>query len=154
MKLAANFDLAEFEASTTAAMQKLDNRIPEELMVNVRRLADWLQVLRTRLTIRLGRTVAIKISSGYRGPALNKAIGGAKTSAHMQALAADITASGLSVDELFAFIRDHMADLPADQVIHEFGRWVHVAVAPSDAKPRNQFLLAKNKAGKTVYQLA
>lgn len=154
MKLAANFSLAEFEASTTAAVRKIDNSIPQPLLPNVLALAAWLQTLRDRLTKHLDRPVAIRISSGYRGPALNKAVGGSKNSAHMQALAADITASGMTVDQLFTFIREHMDDLPADQVIHEFGRWVHVAVAPGGDKPRKQFLYAENGAGKTVYRLA
>jgi len=153
MKLTANFSLAEFEASTTAAARKIDNSIPQALMPNVITLANWLQALRDRLTKHLDRPVAIRVSSGYRGPALNKAVGGSKTSAHMQALAADITAVGMTVDQLFTFIREHMADMPADQVIHEFGRWVHVAVAPGGDKPRKQFLYAENGTGKTVYRL-
>lgn len=154
MKLAPNFSLAEFEASATASAHKLDNSIPNDLMPNVQVLAGWLQVLRDRLTKHLDRPVAIRVSSGYRGPALNKFVGGSKTSAHMKALAADITATGVTVDKLFTFIREHMSDMPADQVIHEFGQWVHVGVAPSGTKPRNQFLFAENGTGKTVYRLA
>lgn len=154
MKLTTNFSLEEFQASATARLHRIDNSIPSELMLNVQQLARWLQVLRDRLTKHLDRPVAIRISSGYRGPALNKAVGGAKTSAHMKALAADITATGMTVDQLFTFIREHMIDLPADQVIHEFGRWVHVAVAPGSDKPRNQYLFAENGTGKTVYRPA
>lgn len=154
MKIAPNFDLEEFQQSATAKVNRIDNTIPPELMQNVCALAEWLQLLRDKLTKQLGRPVAIKVSSGYRGPALNKVVGGSKTSAHMQALAADITAPGVSVDQLFEFIRTHMADRPADQVIHEFGRWVHVAVAPIGTEPRRQFLYAEKTKGKTVYRLA
>lgn len=154
MKLTDNFSLTEFEVSNTATRLGIDNSVPEELMPNLMAIATWLQVLRNRLTKRLNRQVAVTLTSGYRGPRLNKAIGGAKASSHMEALAADIKVSGLSVDELFELIRELMVDMPADQVIHEFGTWVHVAVAQLKATPRKQFLYAEKKAGKTVYRVA
>lgn len=155
MKLTANFSLAEFEQSSTAEARKIQNKIPSEMLQNVSRLAHWLQILRDRLTQHLGRSVAIRVSSGYRSPALNKAVGGSKTSAHMNALAADINAAGVSVDELFAFIQEHMQDHPIDQVIHEFGRWVHVGLAADASQNRKQFLYAeKSPAGKTTYRKA
>lgn len=154
MKLTDNFSLAEFEASDTAARLGIDNSVPTELMPNLIAIATWLQVLRNRLAKHLNKPVSVKVSSGYRGPRLNKAIGGAKSSSHMEALAADIKVSGVSVDELFELIQELMADMPADQVIHEFGSWVHVAVAHPKSTPRNQFLYAEKRAGKTVYRVA
>lgn len=154
MKLTDNFSLSEFEASDTAARLGIDNSIPKELMQNVVNLATWLQILRNRLTKRLGKNVPIIISSGYRCPKLNKAIGGSATSSHMSALAADIKVPGVSVDSLFELIRELMWDMPADQVIHEFGRWVHVGLAKAKSRPRNQFLYARKQSGKTVYELA
>lgn len=154
MKLTDNFSLSEFEASDTAARLGIDNSIPKELMQNVVDLATWLQMLRNRLTKHLGKPVSIIVSSGYRCPKLNKAIGGSPTSSHMSALAADIKVPGVSVDSLFELIRELMWDMPADQVIHEFGRWVHVGLAKAKSRPRNQFLYARKQSGKTVYELA
>lgn len=154
MKLTDNFSLSEFEASDTAARLGIDNSIPKELMQNVVDLATWLQMLRNRLTKHLGKPVSIIVSSGYRCPKLNKAIGGSATSSHMSALAADIKVPGVSVDSLFELIRELMWDMPADQVIHEFGRWVHVGLAKAKSRPRNQFLYARKQSGKTVYELA
>ena len=154
MKLTDNFSLSEFEASDTAARLGIDNSIPKELMQNVVDLATWLQMLRNRLTKHLGKPVSIIVSSGYRCPKLNKAIGGSATSSHMSALAADIKVPGVSVDSLFELIRELMWDMPADQVIHEFGRWVHVGLAKAKSRPRNQFLYARKRSGKTVYELA
>lgn len=152
MKLTDNFSLKEFEVSDTAARLGVDNSVPKNLMPNIITLASWLQVLRNRLCKHLGKEVQIVVSSGYRCPALNKAIGGSKTSSHMSALAADIRVPGLSVDTLFSLIDELMWDMPADQVIHEFGRWVHVGLAK--ARPRNQFLYAEKVAGKTLYRVA
>lgn len=154
MKLTDNFSLSEFEASDTAARLGIDNSIPKELMQNIVDLAIWLQMLRNRLTKHLGKPVSIIVSSGYRCPKLNKAIGGSATSSHMSALAADIKVPGVSVDSLFELIRELMWDMPADQVIHEFGRWVHVGLAKAKSRPRNQFLYARKQSGKTVYELA
>lgn len=154
MKLTDNFSLSEFEASDTAARLGIDNSIPKELMQNVVDLATWLQILRNRLTKHLDKPVSIIVSSGYRCPKLNKAIGGSATSSHMSALAADIKVPGVSVDSLFELIRELMQDMPADQVIHEFGRWVHVGLAKAKSRPRNQFLYARKQSGKTVYELA
>lgn len=153
MRLAPNFTLAEFEFSDYAARNGLSNSVPVHLLQNVRRLAGWLQVLRERLAEKFG-PVPIVITSGYRGVPLNKAVGGSKTSAHCEALAADFHVPGMSIDSLFAFIREEMADVPMDQVIHEFGRWIHLGLANPNKQPRNQFLYADKVAGKTIYRNA
>jgi len=75
---------------------------------------------------------AIKVNSGYRSPALNRRIGGAPTSQHVEGKAADIQSPGLSVLGLFqAVIR---GGLPFDQLIYEardaVTQWVHVSHNP------------------------
>lgn len=82
MKLENNFSLSEFRCRDGSG-------VPEELMDNVRLLAENLQVLRDYI----GRPV--KIISGYRSPDYNKKIGGAKRSQHMLAKAADIKIEGM-----------------------------------------------------------
>lgn len=145
MKLAQNFSLAEFEASSTAKRLGLDNRVPSALMPNLRQLAKWLQTLRDRLDR------PIVVTSGYRSKALNAAVGGSASSAHCRAMAADIQVPGMSSAELFSFIRQNMQDMLADQVIEEFGKWVHVGLADS---PRAQYLIASKVSGKTRYEAA
>ena len=68
----------------------------------------------------------IRVTSGYRCPALNKAVGGVKNSQHMDGEAADIdTGSREENKKLFNYIKDH---LPFDQLIDEHGMdWVHVS---------------------------
>lgn len=141
-QLTQNFSLAEFERSDTARAQGLDNSVPKALLPNVQRTAEFLQDLRDRL----GKRVII--SSGYRGDALNRMVGGVSSSAHSQGLAADISVPGMSTEELFQAIIS--LDLEYDQVIQEFGQWVHVGL--SVGTPRKQRLRAtKNSAKKTVY---
>lgn len=142
MKLTENFALLEFERSDTARQHNIDNKVPETVLPNVRKLAEFLQELRDKLGTR------ITISSGYRSMPLNRLVGGAGMSQHTQGLAADIHAKGFTAEELFQKIIE--LDLDYDQVIQEFGRWVHVSVSLD--KPRKQKIRAtKNSAGKTVY---
>lgn len=144
-QLTANFRLSEFERSETATQHGIDNSVPDALLPNVKRLAEFLQELRDTLNLK-----RIVISSGYRGVALNKMVGGVTTSSHSQALAADISVPGMTTEELFQAICN--SGLEFDQVIQEFGRWVHVGL--STDKPRGQKLRAtKNSAQKTVYTL-
>jgi zinc D-Ala-D-Ala carboxypeptidase len=144
-QLTANFRLSEFERSETATQLNIDNSVPTALLPNVKKLAEFLQKLRDKLSLK-----RIDISSGYRSAALNKMVGGVTTSSHSEALAADISVPGMTTEELFQAICD--SGLEFDQVIQEFGRWVHVGL--STGKPRKQKLRAtKNSANKTVYTI-
>lgn len=142
-QLTPNFKLSEFERSDTAIQHGIDNSVPKALVPNIQRLAEFLQELREKLG---GKRITI--SSGYRGDALNRMVGGVSTSSHSKGLAADISVSGMTTEELFQFIIN--SGLKYDQVIQEFGRWVHVGL--SSGEPRGQKLRAtKNSANKTVY---
>lgn len=115
MKLSEHFTLSEFEHSTTATKLGIDNRIPESLIPNLRRLCR--QVLEP-LRAHAGQPVTI--SSGYRSPALNRAVGGTQRSYHLQGRAADIPFHR----DWYAYIRDH---LPHTELINE-GTWIHVSL--------------------------
>lgn len=143
MQLTQNFKLVEFERSETARAQGLDNSVPKALLPNIQRLAEFLQALRDSLGVK-----RIDISSGYRGDVLNRMVGGVSSSAHSQGLAADISVPGMTTEELFQAII--ALDPEYDQIIQEFGRWIHIGL--STGKPRKQKLRAtKNSANKTVY---
>ena len=94
----------------------------------------------------------IIITSGYRPYKLNKLVGGSRTSAHMYGKAADCWAMNMSVHD-FALAAAELAEHqegPIDQVIAEFGRWVHIGISD---EPRYQVLTASRKEGRTVYEL-
>ena len=98
----------------------------------------------------------IKINSFYRGPELNKAIGGSAKSQHCHGQAMDIddTYGHMSNASMFDWIK---ANLDYDQMIWEFGDdtnpdWVHVSyVSPEDN--RNRCLKAYREDGKTKYMV-
>lgn len=91
MKLTNNFSREEFDCRD-------GTKVPPELMSNVQELASNLQILRDYLG------EPIHINSGYRAPAYNKKIGGAKSSQHLKATAADITVKSKTPKQLKAIV--------------------------------------------------
>ena len=98
----------------------------------------------------------IKINSFYRGPELNKAIGGSSKSQHCKGQAIDIddTYSNMSNADMYKFIKEN---LDYDQMIWEFGDnnnpdWVHVSYV-SPEENRNRCLKAYRDNGKTKYMV-
>lgn len=91
MRLTKNFTQREFRSKDGAKM-------PLDVLDNIKELACNLQVLRDLLG------EPIKINSGYRSEAHNKAIGGVKSSKHIKGLAADIRVKDLETDDLYLLI--------------------------------------------------
>jgi hypothetical protein len=146
MLLSEHFELAEFLVSETAARRGIGNEPTPEVIENLRRLC---QSVLEPLRVHLKRPVVI--TSGYRSPALNRAVGGSPTSHHMQGRAADLIVPGMT--PLAVCQTAHSLRLPCTQNIHEFGRWAHLAVGiPNDAHQRTQLLTAKLAQNKTVYE--
>ncbi len=120
--LSEHFTLEEMILSQTAARRGIDNKPTPEIVKNLKETCALLEAVR----IALGG-VPILISSGYRSPALNKAVGGSKTSAHMEGFAADFTAPAFGTPLQVARAIS-AAGIAYDQLIHEFGVWVHIGL--------------------------
>ena len=118
------FTMGEFIRSDTAAKLGIDNRCKMEHVPNIKAL-----VANVLAPLRKAYGKPIRITSGFRCPALNKAVGGSPTSQHMKGMAADIVGTPNTVAEntrLFYLIQS--LGLPFDQLIDEKGmRWVHVS---------------------------
>lgn len=139
MNLTKNFTLQEMVISSTATRLGYDNKPSSEVIRNLRLLcANVLQPLRDVVN----RPVVI--TSGYRSADVNKAIRGAKTSQHLSGQAADLYVPGMRLAEVF----DILKKLPHDQLIMEFGQWIHVSFTD---KNRGEQLIARLEDGKTVY---
>lgn len=124
MQLSRFFTLAELTRSDTAQREGIPNQPAEAQIEQLRALCG---ALLDPLREAVGRP--IRITSGYRGPALNARIGGSATSQHSQGQAADLQCPGLDVLELFKTVIRR--GLPFDQVIYEAQsasvKWVHVS---------------------------
>ena len=115
MLLTEHFALEEFTRSETAERLGIDNTPSEAVVEHLRRLCVLvLEPLRQRF----GKP--IRINSGYRCPALNRAVGGVRNSRHLTGDAADIPMK----PGYLAYIRDH---LPHRELINE-GTWIHVSI--------------------------
>lgn len=137
MRISEHFVLSEFERSQTAARRGIKISIPVNSceMDNCKRLAH--QVLEP------GREKfgPCFISSGYRPLQLNALIGGSKTSAHIEARAADAVFSQHDCADVARWYA-HQVLIPFDQCIYEFGQWLHLSVAKESDPPRRQVLTA------------
>ena len=141
MQLSPNFTLEQFTRSETAQKRGIDNQPEAEHLANLRHLAAVLEEVEALL----GAPLAI--TSGYRSPALNAAVGGVAHSRHALGLAADIVCPGYGAPlQVARAIAD--SGITFDQVIHEYGRWVHFGLAPEGEAPRKQLLtICSSKEG-------
>lgn len=147
MKLSRNFSLHELTKSETAIRKGIDNTPDDKAISNLTTLCDMvLQKVRTCHG-------AVIITSGYRSPELNKAIGGSTTSDHCKGCAADFEVPGMDNKELARWIIDN---LTFKQLILEFyeegnpnSGWVHCSF--EEGKNKNEVLRAVKEGKKTVY---
>ncbi len=127
-QLTPHFSLDEFTASDIAKRLGIDNSVPVELMVNAQQTCRMLESVRAHLSRLAGRDIPINISSGYRCPAVNIAVGSNLGSDHIKALAADIKApefgTALAVSQALAPVL-HIIGI--GQLIYEFDSWTHVS---------------------------
>ena len=142
-RISSHFYWAELTASQAAQRLGLDNTPSPAARANLQRLAEYLECVRLWL-----RSRPLIISSGYRSPAVNKAVGGSLNSAHMSGLAVDFICpdygSPLTVMRAIeAAANNGVIPLqPFDQLIYE-GTWVHLGLAELGVKPRMQVLEAR-----------
>lgn len=139
MKRIKYFSLAEFIHSATAKRLNIDNTPTFEIVDNLNRLADYLDNIREKL----GKPISV--SSGYRCPVLNKAVGGVANSQHQKGLAADLVCADMA--KLESVLRETGG---FDQLIKEHRKgsksfWLHVSVCPRNGKPRNQIIMNLEK---------
>lgn len=115
------FSIKEMTKSNTATAEGIDNT-PDQTITN--NLIKLIEAVLDPLREWYGKPIIV--NSGYRCEALNKAIGGAKSSQHMLGEAADITVGSKEENEkLFNYIKDN---LEFDQLINESNfSWVHVS---------------------------
>lgn len=142
MNLSKHVTIAEFEASGTATNHSITNKMNEFEIARAKLLCEKVfEPLRAYLN------TPIRINSGFRSVAVNRACGGSKTSQHCLGEAMDLHIGSKG----FNHIKDK---LEFDQLIWEFGTekepaWVHVSYKKTGN--RKQVLKASKKNGKTIY---
>jgi hypothetical protein len=128
MNLTEHFTFEELTYSDTAYSRKIDNNpVTQEHAANLKRLASMLEEIR----LLLGNHPII-VTSGYRSPKLNAAVGGVANSAHLTGLAADFICPAFGgPQDVCKALQPHIESLGIDQLILErFGNsvWVHLGL--------------------------
>jgi len=150
MKLSKNFSLKEFARSMTATRLGIDNTPEGEHLTAAKELfTNVIQPVRDKFGI-------TRITSGYRSPALNEAIGGSTKSQHCKGQAVDFECDRADNLVVAQWIRDN---LKFDQLISEFyeagdptSGWIHVTWVSAEHN-RNRCLTAKRVDGKVQYSV-
>lgn len=145
MNLTKNLTLQEAIKSNTATRLGIDNTPPPAI---IERMVETAEKIFQPLRDALG---PIRVSSFYRSPELNRAIGGSKSSQHCKGEAIDM--QGITATNKMLF--DSACELEEfDQIIWEFGTleepdWVHVSYSPTHN--RKQILRATKIGKRTAY---
>lgn len=141
MQLTTNFSLEEMIRSDAALRLGINNWPSSTIQANLLLVAQALECVRTKLG---GKPILV--TSGYRCPSLNTAVGGAKDSAHMSGWAADFRCPEFGApQEIVRFLAGQ--EVKFDQLIQE-GTWVHLSVAPA---MRQEVLTAHFAGGNVTY---
>jgi hypothetical protein len=155
--ISPHLSYAEVIKSQAAIRHQIDNSPTPEHLHNIKILAEKVfEPLRALASRERKKDTPLTISSFYRSPELNKAIGGSTNSQHCKGQAMDIDIDGWYTDldnaDLFYMIEE---ELDFDQLIWEFGNsikpdWVHVSY--SEFHNRREILRAIRKSGKVSYE--
>jgi len=149
MRLSNNFVLSEITRSNTAKRLGLDNGPNKDHLRNIQRLvSNLIQPMRDALG-------PIRISSGYRNPNVNRAIGGSTKSQHCKGEALDLqfwNDGKISNKEIYKWVLDSKIEF--DQMINEFDfAWIHISLKKEGN--RKQVLEAyKDEDNDTKYKYA
>lgn len=138
MKLTDHFTLEELTGSDYAVRYGLDNTPSPDVLHNLGLLAQQLEKVRALL-----ENKPVIVTSGYRSPEVNRKVGGAKNSAHLSGLAADIKVPDYGTPLQVCRLLESYADtLGFDQLIQE-GTWTHIAFPAKNTAPRREVLTAR-----------
>jgi len=121
MNLSKHFTLEEGTYSETAVRMHIDNQPSEKQLQNMKIAAEHLELVREL-------SGPMRVNSWLRLPAVNEAVGGSKISSHMDGWAIDCSSSTHTPYELCQLVKN--AGIKFDQMIHEYGRWMHISFAP------------------------
>jgi len=148
MQLSKYISKEEFEHSNTAIAKGLSNEMTSEHEINARLLCtNILDKIREKFG-------PMKITSGYRGFRLNKAIGGVSSSQHCFGMAADFVIPTKSLRVIMDWIVND-SGMDYDQVIFEdiqndgSAKWIHISFDKNRA--RKQALTMKKVGKKSTY---
>ena len=138
MTLTQHFSFEELTRTGRSELQEANRREARDYIDKLRQVAEMLEVIRAKFG-------AVRVNSGFRGPAVNAAVGGSATSQHSKGEAADIVCPSTTVDELHKWIVTQ-SGLKFGQCILEKpagSAWVHISLGAPYRDPK--------KCGESLY---
>ena len=138
MTLTPHFSFEELTRTGQSALQDANRREARDYIDKLKLVAEMLEVIRAKFG-------AVRVNSGFRGPAVNAAVGGSATSQHSKGEAADIVCPSTTVDELHKWIVTQ-SGLKFGQCILEKpsgSAWVHISLGAPYRDPK--------KCGESLY---
>lgn len=138
MTLTPHFSFEELTRTGRADLQDANRREARDYVDKLKLVAEMLEVIRAKFG-------TVRVNSGFRGPAVNAAVGGSATSQHSKGEAADIVCPSTTVDELHQWIVTE-SSLKYGQCILEKpagSAWVHISLGAPYRDPK--------KCGESLY---
>lgn len=138
MNISTNFTLLEATYSETAIRLGINNQPNEQQLENMKIAAQGMEQVREL-------TGPLRVNSWLRLPEVNIAVGGSAKSSHMDGWAIDCSSSKMTPYVICKLVEE--SNIKFDQMIHEFGRWMHISFAPEMRmqkltifKPQNKYV--------------
>ena len=158
-----HFTIEELTRSETARSRGINNTPSAEHEAHlVEMVNNLIDALREQWAVYCANeqigTPQLRVSSGYRSPALNAAVGGSNTSAHSIGYALDLVPMNGRLKEFKKFCREFLTSRAFDQMISEdenasgVPKWIHIGYKNAAGQQRRQFL--SMVGGKYISQTA
>jgi uncharacterized protein YcbK (DUF882 family) len=131
MTLTEHFSFEELTRTRQADLQDANRKEARDYFDRLKLVAEMLEVIRAKFG-------AVRVNSGFRGPAVNAAVGGSATSQHSKGEAADIVCPSTTVDELHKWIVTE-SGLKFGQCILEKppgSAWLHISLGAPYRDPK------------------
>jgi uncharacterized protein YcbK (DUF882 family) len=131
MTLTPHFSFEELTRTRQAELQDVNRKEARDYFDRLKLVAEMLEAIRAKFGV-------VRVTSGFRGPALNKAVGGSSSSQHSKGEAADFVCPAVTVDELHKWIVTE-SKLPFGQCILEKppgSAWIHISLGAPYRDPK------------------
>ena len=140
-QLTPHFTFDEFTNTSKSELLESNRKDAISYMKQLRYTSGTLEEIRAVLG------VPLRITSGFRNGALNKAVGGSATSGHAKGLCADFKPIGMSVEDAYILIMINKSKCPSlKKCIFESikgARWLHIETK-TEANQPTQFYTTTN----------